>query len=661
MNMNNKIKMPLSVHVLFHKDNDQGKQVFEDIYHLLCRNPKEPLTDGLDIPVYLRTGGGEVPIPQIDFNQSAKNVIILLVDCEMYCCSIWKQYIEQLLAHKNENTLILPVSLFKYAFDLIPELGKTQFIALKSYSIKDNWGEFKRRIFDSLIRFFKGKVTEKLKLFISHSKKDLDRLGEVKAKELRNYLRNDTKLDSFFDANDIQDGYDFEKQIAANLENSLLIILKTNTYSEREWCRIETLLGKNNMLPTIAVSLINGEVKRNFPYLGNVPLIRYNNDWDEIVNLLLRTALNQYHQKELLDVINGIRSNGDKENHYILPFSPELFSLSLLDSDSRTVLYPEPPLGSEEIELLKRLKGEIDFITPMQVFTGLCKCLNQKKIAISISESEDISHYGGDLILLNDLIIEISRHILIAGGHLLYGGDLREQGFTEIFKDLSCQYGHLERSDNSAIYFTNYFAWPIHLALTPTQKAEFKYSRVEVQAIEAPDECPLDKITEFVSPNTIENLYLWVKSLTKMRKTVCTKANAYIILGGRTSGFIGKYPGILEEFLFAKRAKLPIFLLGGFGGVSKVISDIIMGKGDSDLSERARITPLYNDFVDFYNKKETDDQIDYDAIINEIQKEGFSNLNNGLSDDENRILFTSSNILEIIVLVMKGLNSIKNK
>lgn len=658
MNMNKKIQMPLSVHVLFHKDNEQGKQVFEDIYHLLCRNPKEPLTDGLDIPVYLRTGGGEDNIPEINYDQSAKNVIILLVDREMYNCSKWKQYIEQLLIQKNGNTRILPVSQFEYAFDLLPELGKTQFIALKSYSIKDNWGEFKRRLFDSLIRFLKGKSTEKIKLFISHSKKDPDKLGEKKAEELRRFLRNDTKLDSFFDANDIQDGYDFGKQIEANLEDSLLMILKTNTYSEREWCRIEALVGKNNMLPTIAVSLINGEVKRNFPYLGNVPLIRYDNNWSEIVNLLLRTALNQYHQKELLDIINGVSDNGD---HRILPFSPELFSLSLLDSDSRTVLYPEPPLGSEEIELLKKLKGEIDFITPMQVFSGLCKYLNQKKIAISISESEDIIHYGGDPILLNDLIIEISRHILIAGGYLLYGGDLRKQGFTELFKDLSCQYGHLERSNNKAFYFTNYFAWPIHLVLNPTQRAEFKYSRVEVRTIEAPRECPSDKITEFVSPNTIENFYLWAKSLTKMREAVCADADGYIILGGRTSGFKGKYPGILEEFLFAKRAKRPIFLLGGFGGVAKVISDIIMGEEDNDLYEKAIITPLYDQFVTLYNKRETDDQIDYDAIINEIQKEGFSNLNNGLSDDENRILFASTNVLEIIIIVMKGLNSIKDE
>lgn len=652
--MDKRIKMPLSVYILYHKDYAGGNATYTHIYHLLCRNPERPLTDGIDIPVFLRTGGNEQKIPKINFDQSLKNVILLLVDEYMYCCPIWKDYIEQILNNLDTNTQIFPIALFKYSYDLNARLGKTQFITLKSYSIKDNWAEFQTRIFDGLIRFITGKETDKLKLFISHSKKDLDGLGEQKAKELREFLRSDTKLDSFFDANDILDGYDFEKQIKENVEKSLLIILKTNTYSEREWCRIEALAGKRNRVPGIAVSLISGSVKRNFPYLGNAPLIRFNNNWNDIINLLLRTALDQYHQEQLLD---QIKNNVGENDYYILPFAPELLSFCLIKKDKK-ILYPEPPLGSEEIEFLKTFDDEISFITPMQAYSELSKNLKGKNIAISISESEDILEYGGDEALLRDITIELSRHILIAGGKLVYGGDLRRQGFTELFKDLSFQYGQLEKTDRNTKYFTNYFAWPIYLNLTRTHEAEFEYSRVSLVKVDAPDECLPETKTKFVAPISPENSFLWAKSLTKMREQMEAHVNARIILGGRTYGFKGKYAGIIEEFIISNRSAHPLYLLGGFGGATKAIVDILEGvASDSYLLDQAMNDSSYFDFLNHHNENEKIFPIDYTAIFNEISSCGISGLNNGLSEDENQILFHSTNVLEIVALVLKGLNN----
>ncbi len=652
--MENQIKMPLSVFVLYHKDYKEGKEMYTDIYHLLCRNPERPLTDGIDIPVFLRTGGDGQKIPKIELGQSSKNAIFLLVDELMYCCSDWKAYIESLLTFVDSDTKIYPISLFKYAYDINANLQKKQFIALKSYSIKDNWGEFQTRVFDTLIRFITGKETEKLKLFISHSKKEIDKLGEIKAKELRDFLRADTKLDSFFDANDIVDGYDFEEQIKTNVEKSLFIVLETNTYSEREWCRIEALAGKRNKVPGIVVSLISGAVKRGFPYLGNVPLIRYNNNWSNIVNLLLRTALDQYYQEKLL---TQLKDSIAPDNYCILPFSPELLSFCLIDRNKK-ILYPEPPLGTEEIDFLKTFDDSASFITPMQAYSELSGSLKDKNIAISISDSEDIHDYGGDDVLLRDVTIELSRHILVAGGKLIYGGDLRAQGFTELFADLSCQYGQKEKSDRNTKYFTNYFAWPIYLNMTKTNESDFEHSRVSIVKVEAPDECPPDFKSTFIAPTTPGNNYLWAKSLSKMREKMEDNSDARIILGGRTHGFKGKYAGILEEYLIAKNKGNPIYLLGGFGGVSKIIADMLEEKlPESHLSDQANIDASYSDFVSYYNKKENSNPINYHAVFIDISHGGIASLNNGLSEDENKILFQSTNILEIVALVLKGLNN----
>ena len=47
--MSSNFKTPLSVYVLYDKDNTKGSETYEKIYHLLCRNSSRPFEDGLDI------------------------------------------------------------------------------------------------------------------------------------------------------------------------------------------------------------------------------------------------------------------------------------------------------------------------------------------------------------------------------------------------------------------------------------------------------------------------------------------------------------------------------------------------------------------------------------------------------------------------------------
>lgn len=86
------------------------------------------------------------------------------------------------------------------------------------------------------------------------------------------------------------------------------------------------------------------------------------------------------------------------------------------------------------------------------------KFLEGKNIAISISESEELNQLGFSDTHVKDAIIEFARHLLIQGATLVYGGDLRIDGFTEIFADLAEQYRL-----SSTLPFKNYFSFPIHL------------------------------------------------------------------------------------------------------------------------------------------------------------------------------------------------------
>ena len=201
------MNIPLSVHVVYNERSENCANIYSAIYKLLCRDSRDPFSDGLDIPVYPVITSDEYPIQPVHTERSKRNFVLLLIDEAMYRSELSRKYVADLVELERSGEIVIyPVSLCKYAFEFNNDLQFKQFISLKSTSVLDNWEEFKTRLFDALIRFIADKGNNKVRIFISHSKKDKDNIGEVRAKQLRDYLRSETKLDSFFDVNDIMDG-----------------------------------------------------------------------------------------------------------------------------------------------------------------------------------------------------------------------------------------------------------------------------------------------------------------------------------------------------------------------------------------------------------------------------------------------------------------------
>lgn len=640
-------KTPLAIVVAYDKQFTGGLSIYEDLYHLLCRNANEPLIDGLDIPVYFQTNQEDGIIYDVRKTINAdKVVVLLLVDLCMFNSSAWTNYINELVNDdKNGVVKVLPVALCQYAFDINHELGKQQYIRLKSYDIRACWQEFLIRFYDDLIRTVCDSQ-EKLQIFISHTKKDEDHLGIEKANELKAHLRADTKLNSFYDANDILDGYSFGDQIKENVKKSLLVILETETYSDREWCRIEAIVGKENHVPTVVVSLFNGKIPRTFPYLGNTPKIRFEGNWDEVICLLLRTALDKYYEERYLE-------NFRQANSKVIPMMPEFINIGKVDGVNQ-IFYPEPPLGNEELEVVKRQFPTITFNTPSQIFSA-SRFLEGKSVAISISESPDSSTLGIGKAMFEDLSVELARHLLISGAHLVYGGDLRPGGFTELFKDLAYQYGIYEKDKTLKNYFTNYLAWPIYIGMSPSTQAEYKSCRVLCLKSTIPDTIPTDLHSQMVPPSTVENLYYWAESLKAMRLEMESNIDARIILGGRVTGFKGYMPGLYEEAVNAAKANHPLFLLGGFGGASARLIQLIKGETSSDnLFEECCSNHSYQDFVSYLDKEKA--EMNFKAL--DVFSNNMDVLKNGLSKEDNERLFVTTNVTEIIALVLKGLHTL---
>lgn len=149
-----------------------------------------------------------------------------------------------------------------------------------------------------------------------------------------------------------------------------------------------------------------------------------------------------------------------------------------------------------------------------------------------------------------------------------------------------------------------------------------------------------------------------------MREKMSLETDARLLLGGRLTGYKGKYPGLIEEAYICLHDEKPLYLIGGFGGCPKAVIEAIHGEHPEVLTTACQIAknPDYQKFMAYYNTQvkehsETKEEpIDYEALVAFFQQKGVAGLNNGLSSKENERLFVTPHIPEMISLVLKGLS-----
>jgi len=385
------IKYPLNIYVVWHPNFGFGKKIAEELYSTFCRDYNNPLSRGLNIPVYFRFIKLENGHPlSIDFNEAEKNAIILLIDEEYFLDDVFKSYTKQIVEKANDDNRIFPIKLFEYAYSINCGLNKLQFTDAikyfgenlninKSTDQEKSINKIKTELLHDLSRLiwnFQEKQDDKnsqrigspVKLFLSHAKKD----GEDLAIKFKRFIEDNLKLDVFFDTVDIANGYEFDAQFEQEIPKSALVVFQTDEYSNREWCRREVLLAKKSKSPIVVVNNISKGEKRAFPYLGNMPTTVLTEDelvsFYRIVNLTLYQVLNNRYQLILLAQYSKLI---DSSKYSILGISspPELFNyvhIKQLSFENKKliVLYPDPPLGIEELDILNELDKDIVFTTP---------------------------------------------------------------------------------------------------------------------------------------------------------------------------------------------------------------------------------------------------------------------------------------------------------
>ena len=264
-------KPRLVLRVIWTAEFPAGSEFARRIYSRLCRDSERPSSRGLGIPVYFHTGPtpAAANLPDaLDLDAAETTVVVVLIDTSIRADQPWRDCVRGIEGHvagTGRRHLFLPIACEDKVLTVV---DKTNCIRLYNIELHDRPDRLISALTHELARLLLAKGSDvktedfgtleksyaPVKLFISHSKHG--REGTVIATELRDYGRQHLPVATFYDSNDIAAGSNFEKEIRANVAESAMLVVQTNTYSDREWCRKEVLFAKHYGCPVLVVNAV---------------------------------------------------------------------------------------------------------------------------------------------------------------------------------------------------------------------------------------------------------------------------------------------------------------------------------------------------------------------------------------------------------------------
>ncbi len=266
------------------------------------------------------------------------------------------------------------------------------------------------------------------------------------------------------------------------------------------------------------------------------------------------------------------------------------------------------------------------------------------RVGVSVSDSPDLARLGLVETHFRLALGEIARVVLVSAGSLAYGGHLDPDGYTTFLAQELRRYGRRDRPLLICL------AWQEHRRV-PLSELERRrrelglFGKIVFLDPDGDEVDPTDGRGE--APVSVDDPGLRRQALTAMRRYMRDHINGRVLLGGKRHNFQGEIPGLMEEALFALEARQPIYLAGGYGGVTL---DITRALGVDDGSWLPADSSAPPD-----DPRLTGGYVRLAALAH---TPGWPGLGNGLSDEENRRLAATHRPSEIAALVALGLGRI---
>lgn len=360
----------LRIYVLWAPESDEGRRVAEVLASHFDGLGMERDGVAIRVPVRFRSlpwsNDGDRP-RGIDFDGAEHNAIVLLHDTFLAeNAAMWSDYVgdlKQQCSSRHGADVYIPFG----SPDRDPPLACDNRGHIQ-YARRDKWlhhlqtpSDRDARLLLHLLlvirkhlkKFHSSDASDE-PLFVSHAKAD----GDTIARAIVDYVndtRNDVPLQTFYDAMELSPGEDYEQRFIDEINRGTLLAITSDTYDSRPWCVFELTTAKKAYRPIILADVRKAKTSRTYPYGANLPKVRLSQTsgtgWIE--QLLVQT-LSEGLRCDLFNAqANKRAKQAGLSSTIITPRPPELFDLTVDDGSALTLIYPDPPLGTIEAEILR--------------------------------------------------------------------------------------------------------------------------------------------------------------------------------------------------------------------------------------------------------------------------------------------------------------------
>lgn len=292
-------------------------------------------------------------------------------------------------------------------------------------------------------------------------------------------------------------------------------------------------------------------------------------------------------------------------------------------------------------------------------------------VNLSISESDDSTQRGFPSSQVNRVTLQIVAALFGQGASLVFGHDWREDGIMEAVYGFARQVQSPiplspEQSDaENEPLLRNLIPWPDSPYLSGPELEQLS-STLRVESAGLPRELePIEAEARRADPSSALYRYLRARGLTFLRRQLNDICRVRFCIGGRRSGYAGRYPGVIEEAYLAVTNNKPLYLAGVLGGATNQVVDAVAGKEMTD--DFCRPSPLDNVYAappaaERDTASRADLVIDRTAVWNAFRDMGGERLarTNGLTVEENNELFYTPVVERAIELVLIGLSRLQH-
>lgn len=353
------LAQPLVVDVVWFADHDSNTvhPVAEAVFRLLTGDPDGRTSTRMGMPVHFRRLTAASPTLEPHTWPAADRRALVIVADEALLFELTarrspvRDTLDQLLRHAREHGwLLLPVALDPAALGNALLSSETNMI--RPPAELDG---------AAAVAFVAGSVGLQLhrllapqrtvSAFISYATRD----GSAIAEGLKAHLDLDTQLQSFLDRTDIYAGESFSQVLDSHVIAGPVVAIVTDAYAASAWCGREIVLAKQAGQPVVVIDAVDDGHERSFPYLGNGPVARWqpadpNGTYRRVVRLAVEESLRRTYLP--LRVAHLCQLAGVAHPEVVLTHSPELMTLVGV-TDAADVIYPDPPIPSTELALLR--------------------------------------------------------------------------------------------------------------------------------------------------------------------------------------------------------------------------------------------------------------------------------------------------------------------